>query len=116
MKKTSKASFNKFKKEFLWWMGKLDLNGYEVYFDHIPIKGSYATISINEPGKVATVSYSSLMEKVDYESDDPERSAKHEAIHLLLHRLKYLGEERFVGSEEMEHENERIIRVLEKIL
>ena len=116
MKKTSKANFNKFKREFLWWMDKLDLNGYEVYFEHQPIKGSYATITINESGKVATVTYSSLMEKIDYDSDDPERSAKHEAIHLLIHRLQFLGRERFVGSEEMEHETERITRVLEKIL
>ena len=116
MKKTSKANFNRFKREFLWWMDRLDLNGYEVYFEHQPIKGCYAEISINESGKVATVTYSSLMENIDYDSDDPARSAKHEAIHLLLQRLKWLGQERFVGSEEMEHENERITRVLEKIL
>ncbi|KKM85999.1 hypothetical protein LCGC14_1283310, partial [marine sediment metagenome] len=100
MKKTSKAEFNRFKKEFQRQVEILGLKGYEVYFDHLPLNNEYANISMDEPGKVVTVCYSSELKQIDYDVRSPELSAKHEAIHLLLHRLRFLGEERFTASSE----------------
>ncbi len=117
MKRTSKAEFKRFKKEFLFWMEKLSLKGYHPYFFHEPLDGSYATITVNEPGKACNVSYTSELTGLDKEqSNGPEWSARHEAIHLLLSKIRFLGEERFTASDEIKNEDERIVRILEKVL
>ena len=115
--KTTKADFNKFKRAFLYWAEKLGCQGYEFFFFHEPIKDAFASITINEAGRVATIEYSSVLTKNDYAvKKSPEDSGKHEAIHLCTHRLYWLGEQRFVGSCELEHEWEKIVRVLEKVI
>ena len=117
MKKTSKAEFNRFKKEFLRWVEILGLQGYKIFFFHDPLENSYARIVPNEPGNAADVYFSSELSNTAKEaSEGPEASGKHEAIHLLLNRLFFLGEQRFVGSDEMEHEWEKLVRILEKVL
>lgn len=117
MKKTSKAEFNRFKKEFLRWAEILGLQGYKIYFYHKPLDGSYAEISINEPGRVADVSFNSeLSNNGKKMSPGPDSHGKHEAIHLFLHRLCYLGEERFTTSDEIRQEVEKLVTVLDKIL
>ncbi len=117
MKKTSKAEFNRFKKEFLRWTGILGLQGYKIYFYHEPLNESYAEISINEPGRVADVYFASELSNNGRKmSPGPESHGKHEAIHLFLHRLGYLGEQRFTASDEIHHEAEKLVTVLEKVL
>ena len=111
--KTSKADFNKFKKSFLYWADKLDCNGYRFDFLHEKLDGSYAEISINEGGKAATISYNLEPSNKDI---GPEQNGKHEALHLFSHRLVWLGEQRFTGPDEITHEWERLVRILEKIL
>ena len=117
MKKTSKAEFNRFKKEFLRWMEILSIKGFKPYFFHEPLDGNYASITVNESGKACNVSYTSELSKIDKEqSDGPESHAKHEAIHLFISKIRYLGEERFTASSEIRNEEERLVRILEKVL
>ena len=114
--KTTKAEFERFKKSFLWWAEKLHCD-YRCYFLHEPVKGGFAEVFMSESGKVATVRFGSFLNKTDYKvKPSPEQVGKHEALHLLLHRLSWLGEQRWTGSEEISHEEHRIIRVLEKVL
>lgn len=117
MRKTSKAEFNRFKKEFLRWMEILSVKGYKPYFFHEPLDMNYASITVNESGKTCNVSYTSELHKIDEEhTGGPEFHARHEAIHLFLSRMRYLGEERFTASDEIKNEEEGMVRVLEKIL
>ena len=115
MKQTTKAMFNRFKKEFNRLIPILGINGYKFYFFHQTLEHSYAEVQINLKGYFVNVYYS-----VEVEDDDPdvtpEENAKHEAIHVLLSRLGYLGEERYIGSSEIDDEQERLVRVLEKII
>lgn len=117
MRKTSKAEFNRFKKAFVEWQEKLNLRQYQIYFLHKPLEGSYAETKVAESGKTACVSYSSEMDKLDYElSAGPESDAKHEAIHLLLHRIGWLGEQRWTASDEIHDEAEKLVVILVKVL
>ncbi|KKN77220.1 hypothetical protein LCGC14_0361980 [marine sediment metagenome] len=117
MRKTTKAEFNRFKKEFQYWVEKFGLKGYKVYFFHKALDGSYAETKVNEQGKVATVTYGLELTKIDCEvGDGPEADAKHEAIHLLLHKIGFLGEQRWTASDEIRDEAERLVIVLEKVL
>ena len=113
--KTTKAQFNRFKKEFKKWEDRLGLH-YQSYFQHTSLEDCYAEIVVNEPGKVATVRMCTEVDGLDAEVFMPEGSGKHEAIHLLLNRMKYLAECRYVTSGEIDMEIERLVRVLEKVL
>ena len=116
-KKTTEEQFNRFKKEFNNWIEKFGLKGYRVYFCHKILDNSYAEAKVNETGKVATITYGLEMDKIDHEhSGGPESDAKHEALHLLLHRIGFLGEQRWTASDEIHDEAEKLVTILEKIL
>lgn len=116
-KKTTEAQFNRFKKEFNRWIEKFGLKGYHVYFFHKALDGNYAEVKVNETGKVATVTYGLELDGVDYQcSEGPESDAKHEALHLLLHRIGFLGTQRWTASDEIHDEAEKLVTILEKIL
>ncbi len=112
MKKTTKAMFNRFKKEFNRLIPILGINGYHYYFFHEQSE-NYAEIVVDEPGKAVTVIYGTERK---HEGNSPESDARHEALHVLLHRLAWLGEQRYIGSSELNHESERLVVVLEKII
>lgn len=117
MRKTTKAEFNRFKKEFKSWVEEFGLKGYRVEFSHEILNGSYAETKVDEQGKVAKVSYGLELTKIDQEfTEGPESDAKHEAIHLLLHRIGFLGEQRWTASDEIRDEAEKLVTILEKVL
>ncbi|MDD5501980.1 MAG: hypothetical protein PHH26_00765 [Candidatus Thermoplasmatota archaeon] len=114
--KTSKKDFEEFKKSFLYWADRL-FCPYRIDFFHTKLRDNYAEIFVDEYGKCATVKYNSELDKVDYEArPTPENGGKHEAIHLLLHRLVWLADQRFIGKDEPQEEWERLVRILEKVL
>ncbi len=116
MKETSKEEFERFKKEFLRWVEIFGLHGYKIYFYHKPVKDSYAKIEVSESGKVADVYLNSeLDDNAKKMWCGPEFDGRHEAIHFLLNRLCFVGSQRFVGCQEMDHEEERLVRILEKV-
>jgi hypothetical protein len=116
--RTSKAYFNRFKKEFLRWQKELGLTQYSIAFYHEKLeKGEYAKISINENGKTADVFLNTELDGRTLEADEgPESNAKHEAIHLLLNRLCWLGDSRYIESSAITEEWEALVVRLEKVL
>ena len=115
--KISKAYFNRFKKAFLEWQRKFGLTQYDVVFFHEPLEKKIAKIEINELGKNASVSLTTELNGRDVEADDgPESHAKHEALHLLLYRLVWLGGARYIENDDLREEWEALVRRLEKML
>lgn len=114
--KTTKAQFNRFKQSFQMWVEAFGLKDYEVYFAHEPLVGAGATIAIDQNAKAVTVAMSSDIPKVDHEHFSPEDHAKHEALHLLLNRIMWIGGRRCISESELQEEWERLVRVLEKVL
>jgi len=93
------------------------LTQYGVSFYHEYLTDNYAEININEKGKIAIVSLTTEIEGRSLISDPgPESLAKHEAIHLLLHRLRWLGEARYIERSDLDEEWEALARRLEKVL
>lgn len=115
MKKVDR-DFEIFKREFLKWQTKFGLIGWAVYFKYEPLDDSFADISINLEGMVATVRYNSKCQDKDKEFDDPKRSAKHEAIHLLVSRLEHNGRSRYITGAEMYEATEELVRKLEVLI
>ena len=79
------------------------------------MEDSYAELRVDEVGKVVTVVYSSIVKEKD-QDPGPETHAKHEAIHLLLHKLFWLAGCRYLTSEEIDQEYESVVVILEKLL
>ena len=113
MSQTTKADFNRFKKEFNRLVPILGINGYRIDFEHKVLENSYAEVCINQMGHSCTVMYA--LNVVDDLMGLPEEHAKHEAIHVLLSKLAFLGEERYTGSSEIDDEIERLVRILERL-
>ena len=112
--KTSKASFNRFKAEFLRWVDLFGLKDYRVYFA-LKKLDSIAHISIDEGGKVVNVTLANELTKEDAQ-ESIESHAKHEVLHLLLNRLVWIGSCRYISDSELQDEWERLVIRLEKVI
>ena len=114
--KVSQKDFGEFKHAFSEYADMFGLQGYKICFEHKKIDGCFAQIEINEEGKLAVVRLTTELSKDDAGDFCPASHAKHEAIHLLTHKMMWLGECRFLGDGEMSNEWEHLVRVLEKIV
>ncbi len=109
--KTSKTFFKKFKAEFNRFAKELGLMHYECIFYHEDLVDDNARIRARHDGKTAAVSLSTDVESYC----TPEKLARHEALHLLLADYDGLAKHRYAPEIELDDENERIVRRLEKL-
>jgi len=115
--KISKAYFNRFKKAFLYWQNKLGLTQYRIDFFRRKLEEHYAQMIVYEKEKMAQVILTTEIIKTSSEVDEgPEAHAKHEAIHLLIHRLSWLGGCRYITDDDLGDECDAIVVRLEKVL
>ena len=108
--------FELFQNEFKKWQEKFGLTGYKVYFKYEPIEKFFADIEINQENMVATVRLNSELPDKDKPHQDIKRTAKHEAIHLLIGRLDMNGRYRHVSSGEMYESAEELVHRLEDLI
>lgn len=115
--KTTKAEFNRFKKTFEKYQRLLGLTDWIVYFRHENLNGAYARIGTNTKGRVAVVTFCDEMEIKEFENwKGLELDAKHEALHLMLADLDAVANVRYTTEEEINIEEEKIVRRLEKLI
>ena len=110
------TDFELFQQEFNKWQHHLGLTGYKVYFKHEPIESSFANIHINQGGMVATVTLNSKLPDKDIPFKDVKRSAKHEALHLLVGRLEHNGRYRYSSENEIYEAVEELVFKLEELI
>lgn len=116
-KKISDLYFKRFCASFKEWQAKFGLMQYDVFFHHKPLADNYAEVTIKELAKVVSVSLMTELEGKSIEVDPgPESHAKHEVLHLLLHRLVWLGQSRYLENNDLDEEWEALVRRLEKVL
>jgi len=110
--KTTSAHLEGFKRDFIKYQKLLGLTGWDVSF------------TIKElPTSLAQIHYVGLdcMAEVFLNSTLPSRTslrktAKHEAIHLLLARYDYLASARHVSADELSQANEEIVVKLTELI
>ena len=115
MKKSSK-DFPVFQKEFTYWQQKLGCTGYKVYFKHKPLDECFAQVSFGDENMVMTACLNSKLPEKDRPHKDVKQSAKHEAIHVMLHRLEQLAVSRYVRNGEIYEATEELVFKLERLL
>ena len=108
--------FELFKSEFKKWQRKFGLTGYKVYFKHEPIEKSFASICIAQGDMVATVRLNSELPAKDRQFNDIKRTAKHEALHLLVGRLEENGRYRYIAESEIYEATEELVFRLEDLI
>ena len=90
---------------------------YRIDFFHEKLDRNYAEISAHELEKAVRISLNTEISKGSAEVDEgPEAHAKHEAIHLLLNRLMWLGGCRYIETTDLNEECEAVVVRLEKVL
>lgn len=119
--KTNKKDFEVFRKECRRLIDKWELNGWSVRFEHKKIGDREAAMHRDGSSHNATIALNTELEwgtfkeekrKVEYLKE----LAKHETLHLLLGRLSYCGECRWVTDNEYDEAEEELVRKLIKII
>lgn len=108
--------FELFQQYFKEYQKKYGLLGYRVYFKYEPLEQSFADIKINLTEMVATVRLNSKLPAKDKPEKSIRRSAKHEALHLLVGRLEHNGRQRYIAENEMYETTEELVQKLEGLI
>ena len=115
MKKINK-DFELFQKEFKRHQKLFGLTGYETYFKHEARESGYAAICINHEDMVATVTLNSDIPDKHKPQHDIRKSAKHEAIHLLIGRLEQYGADRYLTRDIHYEASEELVNKLMNLI
>lgn len=111
--KTTKQEFRRFRSECLRLQKLLGLSEWALSFSHEDLsENTAAQIDIDIEGMIATITFA----KCWHGSTSPESCALHEMLHLLIGRLWLLGKERYSRQDELDAENEVVVRRLEKFV
>ena len=110
------TDFELFQSEFKKWQKLFGLSNYTVYFEYKPLGTRFAQIKLDYDNQVATAFLNSKLPKANEPFRDIKVSAKHEAIHLLLWQLEYIGQCRYVQPEELSIATEGLVNKLEGLI
>lgn len=108
--------FAEFQKHFKKYQRLLGLTGYKVYFKYEPLENCFSRLIVTQGDMVVAVSLNSELSDGDKPFKDIKRSAKHEAIHLLLSRLEHRARSRSVAEEEIYEAIEELVIKLEELI
>ncbi len=108
--------FEQFQKHFRYYQNLFNLSGYKIYFKHEPLERCFAEIDIAHETMIATVSLNSELEEDCKEFLDIKQSARHEALHLLLGRMKWLACQRNITADELYTAEEEAVHRLEAVI
>ena len=115
-RKTTKAEYERFKRTFKQWQLVLGVPEYEVYFELCDTEGACASCTPNPEGCTCQVKVSKVTPMGEEPGEWAEDTARHEALHLFFAEYRHLAESRFCDENEIAREEERIVRILEKLL
>lgn len=118
MKKTTPRHFEVFKEEVLFWINKFGLHQWEIHFSHEPFNDELAGIGHNLVGGSATFFLSTEWKGkiIPVTNAEIRRTAKHEAIELLLADYYTLARNRFAREDEITAVHHAHVRRLEKLI
>ena len=108
--------FGMFQKHFRRYQKRFGLTGYRVYFKYEPLDESFADMKLDLTDMVATVRLNSQLPDKDKPVKDIKRSAKHEALHLLVGRLEENGRYRYSSKNEIYEAVEELVFKLEELI
>jgi hypothetical protein len=117
MVKLNKKQTDLFFKEFEYWQRRIGLEHINVYKSIEETKGCYAMILYNTSG-IATLKLNPNFETycIDNIEESLKRTAKHEAMHLLLGDFSTHANCRYSTASEIEDAEEHVVLRLMKLI
>ena len=117
--KTTQSHFAYFQERVLYWIQQFGITGWQCYFEHALVEGVYAVTSAKSIYRVVTFTlttnwYDSSGRRLNKEEIN--KTARHEAIHLLILPLQALVYGAFVTEDEALTETESLVHSLDKLL
>jgi len=114
---TTENQFKMFVKESRKWINIFNLNNWEFDFIHIRMENAIAKTVTNSVACSALVQLNTVWESdTQISTYEIKKTAFHEICEVLLARLKYLAEERFLAINEVDTEAHNIIHILEHVI
>ncbi len=110
------SRFKEFVRWFTLYQKYLGLNGYKAYLKTEPLADSFADITVDQDGMVATVRLNNSLSDKEKPYQDIHGSAKHEALHLLVGRLVDYARSRYISSIDIQEAEEELVRRLEQLI
>lgn len=99
----------------LKWQARLNLGDWRIERGRKPAKGAMATVEFDEPARLATYKLGDFgAEAITPQS--LEKTAVHELLHILLHDLITVAQDRASTPDALEAVEHRVVNVLEKLL
>ena len=115
--KTTTKQYELFKDECRKWIEKFHLNDYDVYFKWEDIDEADACSEIQGGDGNITITLNKNINFIDRDpTEDIKETAKHEIIHCLIGRYVRLAKNRYVSGQELDYEEEHLVRKLCKII
>jgi hypothetical protein len=114
--RTTSKHFKIFKKEAELWISRFGLLNWRVVYEHEkmdPNERFLATCASDIPARLATIALNTDWDPEKVTVYQLKRTAFHEVMELLLSRISYLGECRFLQDEEISEERHDLIRKFE---
>lgn len=115
-KKEKDNDFELFQTEFKKWQTRLGLTGFRIFFKHLPLVECFAQIDASQVHRVATVTLNSKLSNEDKAHKDVKRSAKHEAMHLLVNNLEACATSREIRIQEIDEAVEELVVKLTELI
>lgn len=117
MRKTTEKHFEYFQERFRYWCDYLGVKGWSIYFEHKSYDNAYATMLINYSGRAATVGLNTEWPEPRLLNQQTlDRSALHEALHLLIAPVEDLACLRYITESSLDIAVEELVNSLTSAL
>lgn len=113
---TSQEDFELFKKCVMYWVGQFGLYGWDIRLLHQEDEDSIAYARYNVPNRLVSIILAKNWDDKVVTDVQIDKAAFHEVGELLMMRLRFIAESRFITEEEIGEEIHGIIRILENVV
>jgi len=115
--KLKQTHFELFRKECKKWIDKFELNDYYFNFLFEEDLDNAAWCDVNDiENRILNIGLSTTISDKQNSFDWMKKLAKHEIIHAILAKYRWLAYKRCIRREELDEVDEEIVRKLEKLL
>jgi hypothetical protein len=108
--------FDDFQRYFKKYQQRFGLTGYSVYFAHEDLLDRFGALTTDVDTMTSKASLASDLPKEQEQFKNIKRTAKHEAIHLLLARIVALASNRYLHEGELREAEEELVYKLEELI
>lgn len=113
---TTKEDFEKFKEFIIYWIDFFGLRNWEVEFGHAEDDTAMAYTKFNVPNRNITIVLATDWGERKVTNEELNKTAFHEVCEVLLLKVRYIADARYIHDEDIGSEIHDVIRILENVV